>query len=293
MTDYFAHTSLSAPSKALYNGRLQRLKGIIPSKSFAEMFATPRQTVIQIRRFLQDHEVYTAPSFESYIKSLMAYRKYHPEEFPNTEQVHSVWNVLLKEVNRRGNEYREQGQMAPTQREKEGNKLTMGDLKKVMDSLDDGDERKLLLAMYVMIPPMRADYGEVEILPFGHVPTTRNFIYLSSERAVMQIGDHKIASTLGPIREVLPDSLQRVLYTSIRTNPRAYLFGPYSGTRFSMWANKQLTKLLEVPFTLTMFRHIYISNLPIHEMTVEEKKQIAYLMGQTFNPNQQDLYRWI
>jgi hypothetical protein len=221
----------------------------------------------------------------------MAYRKHHPNEFPNSEHSHTVFNTILHNTNDSANEYRQNGEPSPTQQTKDGIKMTLEKIEAIRDRLPDDDIRKLLIAMYTMIPPMRADYGEVKLYSFGEEPETDNFIFRDGRRAVIQIADYKTSKTNGPVRQVLPDNLRKLLDASLRAKPREYLFGPYK--KFSQWANKELSDLFETDFTITMFRHAYINSLPIAQMTVEEKQKIAHLMGQSYNANQQDLYRWV
>jgi len=291
--DYFQNTELSPASKALYNSRLRALAYLAKTNDFASLFSNPRTTIIMIRNHLKAQDAYTSQGLNSFVKSLMAYRKYHPNEFPNSEANHTVWNVMLHSTNEKANEYRQNGEPSPTQQAKEGSKLTLEKIEAIRDSLPDDDIRKLLIAFYTMIPPMRADYGEVKLYSFGEEPETANFIFIDDNKAVMNISDYKTAQTNGPVRQVLHSKLHKLLLASRKTNPRPYLFGPYSGIRFSVWANKQLTDLFGVKFTLVLFRHIYLNSLPINRMTVEEKQKTAHLMGQSFNANQQDLYRWM
>lgn len=293
--DYFQNTELSEKSKKLYNNKLHNLTLITKISHFPTLFANPRATIISIRDHLKKTDAYTAPTLNAYIKSLMAYRKYHPQEFIGMDNnQHTVWNVMLRTTNEQANDHRERNEIAPSQQLKGGSALTMKDIIAVRDRLPDNDIRKLLIAFYTMIPPMRADYGKVKIIHFGETIDEPNVIVMNDRQAVMRISEFKTAKQVGPVKQVLPDPLRRLLQVSLEANPRNYLFGPYStGDYFSSWANKKLTELFGVSFTLTMFRHIYINDLSIEEMTVEDRKHIAYLMGQTFNVNEQDLYRWI
>jgi hypothetical protein len=291
--DFFANTELSKATKELYNGRLRIIAGLTKTNNFRMLFTSPRKTIILIRSYLQDRDSYTSNNLASFIKSLMAYRKYHPAEFDGTDEAHNTWNVLLHQTSNQANDYREKGEVAPTQKNKEGSSLTMNDLQRKFEMLRDTDEEKLLMGFYMLIPPMRGDYGKVEVLRFGETPSGNNFIYLDNEKAVMQIGDYKTSKTNGAVRQVLPATLRNLLQQSLKVNPRKYVFGPYEDRYYSRWANKKLTELFGVPFTLVFFRHIYLNSLDMNQLTVEEKKKIAYLMGQTFNPNQQDLYRWV
>lgn len=291
--DYFENTELSEKSKKLYNNKLHNLTLITKTNHFPSLFANPRATIMSIREHLKKIDSYTAPTLNAYIKALMAYRKYHSQEFIGMDtNHHTIWNVMLKTTHEQANDHRERNEIAPSQLLKGGSALTINDIITVRDRLPDNDIRKLLIAFYTMIPPMRADYGNVKIIVFGETIDEPNVIVMNDKQAVMRISEFKTAKQVGPVKQVLPAQLRRLLEVSLKANPRSYVFGPFTkGDYFSSWANKKLSELFDVPFTLTMFRHAYINNLQIDRITVEDRKHIAYLMGQSFNATEQDLYR--
>lgn len=293
MNDYFANIELSHATKALYNSRLRTLAVLAQTTNMVPLFNNPRTTSILIRNHLKAIDSYTHQSMASFMKSLLAYYKYHPQLFDKADANLMAWRVLLRETEEKANEYRMNGDPSPTQEAKGGIHLTLEKIEAVRNRLLQGDIRKLLIGFYTYIPPMRSDYGSVRVYGFGEQPNEPNYILLDEHKAVMSIGEYKMANHVGPVRQVLPDELRKLLIASLKEKPRDYVFGPMTGTQFSVWANKQLTELFDVKFTLTMFRHAYINSLPIQSMSVDQKQKIAYLMGQSYNPNQQDLYRWV
>jgi hypothetical protein len=296
MPDYFENTPLKPSSKAFYNSRLTVLAHAAKTQNFSALFINPTVTVNIIRDYLKSSGHDTVTGFHGFVKSLLAYRKYHPAEFQGTDDMYPKWMELLGRLYGQATEYREMNEPSITQKNKSGHEMTMEEIIGYRDNLSNADPIKLLIAFYTMIPPVRADYGEVEILDFDSVPTSRNYIFVGPSRAVMNIGDHKTADSMGPIRSVLPDPLRMLLAKSIALNPRKWLFQttrktPYTRARFSQWANKHLSELFDREFTLTLFRHIYLSGLKMDELTVQERERIAYQMGH--NRTQQDLYRWV
>lgn len=296
MPDYFENTPLKPTSKAFYNSRLTTLAHHAGTQNFSALFADPHTSTKTIRDYLKSVGHDTVTGFHGFVKSLLAYRKYHPTEFVGVDDKYEMWMNLLGRLYNQATEYRQLNEPSITQRLKNGHEMTMVEIIAFRDQLPDSDPVKLLLAFYTMIPPMRADYGSVELLDFDSVPTSQNYIFINPSCAVMNISDHKTASTMGPIRSVLPDPLRMLLLKTLSRDPRKWLFQtarktPYSRARFSQWANKHLSELFGREFTLTLFRHIFLSGLKMDELTVQERDRIAYQMGH--NRAQQDLYRWV
>lgn len=296
MPDYFVNAPLKDSSKAFYNSRLTTLANAARTSNFAALFQNPHTTIATIRNYLKSTGHDTVSGLHGFLKSLLAYRRYHPDEFQNTDELYLQWMTIFTRLYNQYTEYRQNNEPSPTQQNKSGHSMTLEEINQYRDGLPDTEPVKLLIAMYTMIPPMRADYGEVEVLDFESIPTAQNYILLSPSRAIMVINDYKTAATNGPVRQVLPDTLRMLIARSIARNPRRYLFQTsrgtaYSRARYSQWANKQLTDLFDREFTVTLFRHIYINSLRPDEMTVLERRRIAHLMGH--NQEQQDLYRWV
>lgn len=295
--DYFQGVEdLSAGSKAFYNNRLNLLAQEAKTTDLRTLYAQPEHTIRIIRNYLTRSDSYTAASLNSFIKALMSYRRHHLELFSETVNHQVMWNKLIHATHDQANAYREENKPSPSQQQKTGIHLTMEEIEKIRDGLDIHDPARLLIAFYTMIPPLRADLGECEVLAFGDVPTSHNYVFLDGNRAVMNIGDYKLASVNGPIRAVLPEPLRMLLSASLAHQPRKYLFErtkgtPYTRALFSPWANKTLSRVFGCEFTLTLFRHIYISSLPKKQMTIKELERVAYLMGHS--RDQQELYRWV
>ena len=92
----------------------------------------------------------------------------------------------------------------------------------------------------------------------------------------------------------LPPELHTQLSLSLKQMPRKYLFvsdtgKPFNRDSFSKWASMKLTRVFKKEFTLTMFRHIYISALDLNS-TPETLYDISRKMGHSIT--QQMLYKW-
>jgi integrase len=110
----------------------------------------------------------------------------------------------------------------------------------------------------------------------------------------MTLTDFKTSAVYKSIHQELPPALHSLLAHSLSLSPRRFLFvnrfgHPFSRNNFSIWAANLLEKTLHYPFTLTIFRHLYISHLD-PTMTPAELQKISLKMGHSLT--QQMLYRW-
>ena len=107
------------------------------------------------------------------------------------------------------------------------------------------------------------------------------------------ITDYKTSPMYKSIEYDLPSDLHKQLILSLSKHPRTFLFCNndkcFTRKTFSEWATKQLTALFKKEFTLTMFRHIYISNLD-QNTSAEHLIDISKKMGHSIT--QQMLYKW-
>jgi hypothetical protein len=91
----------------------------------------------------------------------------------------------------------------------------------------------------------------------------------------------------------LPSELHKQLLLSLEKIPRTFLFinndKCFTRKTFSEWATKKLTTLFKKEFTLTMFRHLYISQLDSNT-PAEQLIEISKKMGHSIT--QQMLYKW-
>jgi integrase len=110
----------------------------------------------------------------------------------------------------------------------------------------------------------------------------------------MTLTDFKTNAIYKSIHQDLPPVLHSLLAHSLSVQPRTFLFTnrmglPFERNNFSTWASELLEKILQKSFTLTLFRHIYISHLD-PSLTPGELQNISKLMGHSLT--QQILYRW-
>ena len=160
------------------------------------------------------------------------------------------------------------------------------------DNLKEGDEH-LLLCLYTMIPPVRSNYESVRIYGNDEKPeddNKNNYILIKEGKknptCKLVLNEYKTSKKNGQIVINIPKDLSEVIINSLNKNPRNYLFEtkgkPYTSTNFNKWANTHLHKLFNKNFSLTSFRHIYITDY-VPQLNDEDKKIVSHIMGHSEN----------
>ena len=143
--------------------------------------------------------------------------------------------------------------------------------------------KKLLLSMYINIPPVRLDYADVKIVETdsGVVEEKQNYYIRKSNTIVLQ--DYKTIKAHGVIHYKLPLELKHLIASTLKQEPREYLFSnkkgePYKKNTFAKYLNSTLLHVMEKPLTILDIRHIYASKYTIKTHTFKEVKEVARRM---------------
>jgi len=291
--DFFPNTHLKPHTYQPYNSKLNKWLSLFPTHhaTLTFIYFHPNYSVTILRKYLFEHNIDTATTINSYMKAILAAAE-HAKLHDDTHQ--SRWIFLRNHFYQLSTQYRLDASPAPTQASKAGSQLSFEQLCTIRDNLPQHSIDKLLIAFYTYIPPVRADYFATQILPFGEIPTHPNYIYFSPEKSSMTLTDFKTNAIYKTIQQDLPSTLHSLLAHSLSIQPRKFLFTnraglPFERNNFSTWASDLLEKTLQKSFTLTLFRHIYISHLD-PSLTPGELQNISQLMGHSLT--QQVLYRW-
>jgi hypothetical protein len=299
--NFFSNTHLTESTYSAYNSKINKWISIMPSPniSLSFIYTHPNFSIVQLRKYLAQNNIDTASTLNSYIKSILSAAEHNSHLFDNiSDEQFTKSTERLKELRQKtyeyANAYRIEQKPSPTQSLKQGSSLKFNDLTKLRDELPDGSIDKLLLSLYTYIPPVRADFFATEILQINQIPNYPNRIFINTDKSYLQITKFKTAHIYKSIEYELPIELHKQIIYSISLQPRTFLFQNKNGDcftpkTFSDWASKRLTKLFKKQFTLTLFRHIYISNLDPNT-SAEVLIDISKKMGHTIT--QQMLYRW-
>lgn len=153
------------------------------------------------------------------------------------------------------------------------------------------------------VPPELDDDTIVDKnLPEIHSENSGNYIEIYPDKIQFVLQDYKTKHTYKNQRFELPPNVSRNIRNLVAENPgRSYLFmstknKPFNQRKsFNIWANTALRKIFNNNhFTLTMFRHIYISrpDLNLRSKSGLEQQAIANRMCHSI-ASQQQSYHWI
>ena len=166
------------------------------------------------------------------------------------------------------------------------------------DELPIGSIERLLISMYTMIPPARADYFATQILT-NETPTEKNYIRMG-DKVECVLTDFKTVKTYKSITHDFPVDLITELNESLKKTPRKYLFlnangKPHTRNSFVLWARRCLSRIFETDFTLVFFRHAfvthYISTVDPNSITDGQIKEMSDKLGHS--PEMFRAYKWI
>jgi hypothetical protein len=292
-------SKLSITTITLYNKYINKWIALLPehTNKLHVLLYNPKACLNILKKSLKPSSI-TPTNLHHYISAVCAIFKYSPSliiDLPSKSILDEIWDKIYK-LNNNSIIQRTQQQL-PTklQMQKDGHKLTLKDIEKIRDSLDDGSVEKLFLSIYTYIPPVRADYFATEIISPGEKPTESNYIILSDDNAQIILRDFKTKRYYNEIRhDSIPKELHFQIKESLKKSPRKYLFLNSDGklfTRitFSNWASTFLEKILGVKFTLTFFRHLRCSTTDFND-TAENIKKISDAMGHSISTHK--MYQW-
>ncbi len=301
--NFFTDTHLSPKTYKPYNSKLNKWISLMPpdTNTIPAIFANPNFAVVTLRKHLAENNVDTFVNLHSYLKAIIScveHNKHRSEFNCFTEEKFKKcaerWKEMMTYAFQQSTQYRLQQKPSPTQASKSGSSLKFTDLTSKRDELPDGSPEKLLLSFYTMVPPVRADHYATQILKFGEFPSHPNYIFMSDSKSYLKITDFKTAPVYKSIEYELPPELHRQLALSLTLTPRGFLFvndqgKSFTRNSFSRWASYTLLGVLKREFTLTMFRHLYISTLDFNS-SPEMLFDISRKMGHSIT--QQHLYKW-
>lgn len=227
--------------------------------------------------------------------------------FPQQQilELHKYWTQIFNENEAPIIQRRYENKPTDMQQAKGGHTITYDQICQKRDQLPKGSFERLLLSMYTMIPPCRADYYATEILhdttEHKLTPTQKNFVrILNNSSAESFLYDFKTAKQYTLIHNQFPPCLLNELQASLEAIPRNFLFvdsnnKPFSRTHYSIWAGRTLTRIFGCSFTLVFFRHAYATHLVTNVFTpnTTDLQVKAYADKMGHSPDMFRAYKWI
>lgn len=298
--NFFENTNIHDNSAKMYNTKLNEWISYMPNiyKSLACIIMFPDISMKELQSHLK---VNTNTNRHIFIVAIMSFIKHKRTELQLTHEQYSTIRVKWIDINNENEQpiidRRLENKPTDKQNEKGGSKLSFNHIVLKRDELPFGSIERLLLSMYTMIPPARADYFATQLVT-NQTPTQKNYINLTKMECILT--DFKTAKTYKQITHAFPDELIAELNESLKLMPRSYLFlnangKPHTRNSFVLWARRCLSRIFETDFTLVFFRHAYITNyistIDPNTVTDGQIKEISDKLGHS--PEMFRAYKWI
>ena len=299
--NFFELVNIHDNSAKLYNTKLNEWISYMPDiyKSLACIIMFPEISLKELESHLK---VNTNTNRHIYIVAIMSFIKHKRTELQLTHEQYSTIRVKWIDINNENEQpiidRRLENKPTDKQNEKGGSKIDFNQIIEKRDELPIGSIERLLISMYTMIPPARADYFATQILT-NETPTEKNYIRMG-DKVECVLTDFKTVKTYKSITHDFPVDLITELNESLKKTPRKYLFlnangKPHTRNSFVLWARRCLSRIFETDFTLVFFRHAfvthYISTVDPNSITDGQIKEMSDKLGHS--PEMFRAYKWI
>lgn len=289
--------ALSPNSKKQYLRHLQKVMQVSGATSLEQVIRTP----IDVLRTIDAFQF--SPSMKkSLVSSICALFKYNEEmrlKFPRERE---TWGDALRGINRV--ELDRVSSAEPTAREALNwvDWKTISAKERELAATEYGSDRHLLLALYVLMEPVRSDYGNIHVC-IDEIPGKdldnqgENYIMLSSTPggSYLVLNRYKTSGKYGRFYRTVPDELVRIIAHNLEKHPREYLIIDSLGqsyensNSFNKYVNRSLHELFQRRVTVNLLRHSFISSIDFNQATPRELMQISRNMMHSVG--MQQLYR--
>lgn len=303
--NYFEHTQLHSNSVKLFNTKLNEWISFMPVHfqslgclvMFPELATQMLDSNIKTNTNTNKHIYFMAVL--SVFRHKSNFFIHFPEEHIKT--LNDTWKEIFYKNEQPIIERRLENKPTDRQQAKGGHKITFSEIVKKRDELPVGSSEKLLLCMYTMLPPCRADYFATQIVKGAEVPTQKNYIrIIAPDNIECILTDFKTAKTYKQITHKFPPELISEFNASLEMKPRSYLFintkgEPHTRNSFVLWTRRCLGRIFETEFTLVFFRHAFVTDFITNRITPEttdaDVKEISDKLGHS--PDMFRGYKWI
>lgn len=303
--DFFENTKLHSSSTKLFNSKLNEWVSFMPThfQSLGSILLHPPLAMDFLNKNIKTN---TNTNKHVYLMSVLSIFRHKSDIIPYYSdeyitELYITWKDIFNKNEQPIIERRLENKPTDKQQAKGGHQITFSQIQEKRDELPAGSSERLLLSMYTMIPPVRADYFATQIVKGDEVPSQKNYIRIIAPDIIeCIITDFKTAKTYKQITHKFPPELISEFTLSLEKHPRTYLFTntkgePHTRNSFVLWTRRCLTRIFETDFTLVFFRHSFITNFITNNIkpdtTDAEIKEISDKMGHS--PEMFRGYKWI
>jgi hypothetical protein len=301
--NYFDHVELHPTSLKLYNTKLTEWILYLPSayRSVIGLVGYPEFSMKILETNLSSN---TPSNRHIFLVSVLSYLRHKKDELPHLskeeyEALRARWVAIHHANEAPIVQRRLENRPTDIQLTKNGVHLTFDQIVATRDALAVGSIERLLLSLYTMIPPCRADYFATQVVRGEEVPTEKNYVRIH-EGVESVLTDFKTARQYKEIRNVFPPALVAELQASLEAHHRSYLFlnakgEPFNRASFVLWAGRLLRRVMGVDFTLVFFRHAFVTHFftkkGASQITDGEVKALSDKMGHSTEMFR--AYKWV
>ena len=185
----------------------------------------------------------------------------------------------------------------PTEKQK-AKFIPWGDIITLRDQFWEGmsETEKLLISLYTMIPPARADYTPMKIV--GRKPKKLedgiNYLVLRPKTAHFLFHAFKNHKTIGDRYVPVPNKLLKVIQANVTPDSKYLLEHdgePWTEAQLGDGVRKIFQRYLDMNTGISMIRHAYATQIHAGEKSMKENEKIAHSM--MHSPDMSQAYRFI
>ena len=274
-------SNLSPISKEMYISRLKRLVKIT-GKDVDWILKNADET---FRIMVEDKKISELQSQKAYINSILTLFK-HTNDLKNTmSESYSKWLECFRRVNSQAQMKYETCQASQKQKDVF---VSWENILEKRDSLEKTSLEYLILCLYSMIPPSRADMNEIKIYS-NYIPNDEeekefpNYLIIDGNKMTLVYNEFKSKSKkMQKYENDLPECLIDVIKTSLANDPRDFLITspktkkPYHNPHsYTVFVDRMLLKLFGKNVTINTLRHSFINSVDLNKLTPLEKKNLS------------------
>jgi len=229
-----------------------------------------------------------------YLSAIKWYMTENKQEFPAALQ------QKINELYKKQNEKAEKQELSEKQEKQFVEWSKVVEAAKTLGEKQDKTEKEwrdhLILSLYTLNPPVRADYGEVQVFPKRNKKrTTGNELIWRKAKPVFVFRDYKTAKTYGEVELPVNKQLQKVIadwFAHLGKTPK-YLLGsfdvkgshvtynpekPMSALSLSHSVQEIMKKYTGRDAGISLLRHSYITHTFPTLKTIESKNELSRRM---------------
>ena len=149
----------------------------------------------------------------------------------------------------------------------------------------------LIISLYTLMPPVRADYGDMMLFPKFDKNRSGNELIIKEKGMEFVFREYKTQKTYGVVRIKVSKPLEKVIQEyldSLKATP-SYLFGEkeISPSYFAALVEKTMKRVVGKPVGVSLIRHAYITSVYPSLKTIKQKELLARKMMHSTNLQEQ------